>query len=258
MDQGDPVDRTELPAEQMSSIVRPSTQAAPHQSYQNGDNEASYSDQESSLHSSNTSPFPESQLRVDNALLRSQIIFESYIPVGIIFIDGQTSTDWTPTDQTSTKVLASKNPISSLVKANWIRTVVRNHETSHQISVIRVYILPDDVGRGVLERGDRLLQNRLRQLLDSVDITLEAWVGKKPIDAPRIGLESYSINGDSLFYLFNTIPSPDLATLTVTCNISQEAIESLLEPNGLSGLKTTLYPYQRRSAAAMIRREVQP
>ena len=67
-----------------------------------------------------------------------------------------------------------------------------------------------------------------------------------------------STDDDSLFYIFNRLPSPRASGATVSCPYSNDAIQNVLEPGTLRGLKTQLYPYQKRTVATMIRREAQP
>jgi hypothetical protein len=60
----------------------------------------------------------------------------------------------------------------------------------------------------------------------------------------------------SLFWMFNKIPSPAPSIEIVTEKYTREALEDLLDPASvLPGLKTQLYPYQRRSAGLMLQRE---
>ncbi|KAF4989584.1 hypothetical protein FGRMN_9046 [Fusarium graminum] len=63
--------------------------------------------------------------------------------------------------------------------------------------------------------------------------------------------------GMSLLQLFNSIPSPDPEAESIVDSYSRSVFQNLL--NGqISGLKSELYPYQRRSAAMMLQKEIQP
>jgi hypothetical protein len=64
-------------------------------------------------------------------------------------------------------------------------------------------------------------------------------------------------DGRSLLQLFNMIPSPSPALDRVDDHEARRAMASLLESR-VVGLTTVLYPYQRRTAAAMLQREVAP
>ena len=192
--------------------------------------------------------------------LISHIKEGNYIAVGSIVIEGSTYTDWTDIEKPDCDILRreSKTPLTALLKAKWIRAHARNHAYSTDHSVVRVYLLPDDVGRGVIPREDHNLRLRLHQLMSQIDASNDAFQGCKAIDTPRTGYQVYSEDDDSLFYILNTVPSRDPQSLNVTNAASQAAIDSLFEPEGLRGLQTALYPFQKRSAATMIRREVQP
>ena len=141
----------------------------------------------------------------------------------------------------------------------WIRTFVGRHKFDQHRIVFRVYVLPDDVGRRFISRDDKDLRKRLMGLMEQLDMSCESWEGRKLPDQPVERYRIESTNNDSLFYLFNTLSSPSPSASDISCSYAQEAVESLLENvEPMAGLKTELYPYQRRSAAMMLRREVQP
>ncbi|KAJ9649307.1 hypothetical protein H2199_000082 [Coniosporium tulheliwenetii] len=63
----------------------------------------------------------------------------------------------------------------------------------------------------------------------------------------------------SLFYMFNTLPSPSPQPERIRDKYSRLAVEELLDSaSWVPGLKTALYPYQARSAALMVQRETAP
>ncbi|MCJ1466606.1 hypothetical protein MMC07_005226 [Pseudocyphellaria aurata] len=66
------------------------------------------------------------------------------------------------------------------------------------------------------------------------------------------------LHEDSLFYIFNTLPSPSPSPADVFCPFAKAAMISLLNAQPMPGLKTNLYAYQKRSAAEMVRRETRP
>lgn len=183
---------------------------------------------------------------------------DSYMPMGSLIVEARTTVNWVLINQDNLHLLGFRNPLTPLIQADWARAQIRSHEDDIEFSVIRVFVLPDDVGRGLVERSDRTLLKHLQELLRSLDATLDAWEGRKPVDAHKKGYQDCSDDNDSLFYFFNTIPSPDPHAMNVPCTNSQESIDSLFEPGGLSGLRTQLHPYQKRTAATMIRREVHP
>ena len=94
--------------------------------------------------------------------------------------------------------------------------------------------------------------------MDGIDRSPLSWEGRNQIENRLENYNGESSNNDSLFYLFNTIPSPAVGPPSVSCPISNEAIQSIFGCDELHGLRTKLYPYQRRTIASMIKREVQP
>lgn len=132
--------------------------------------------------------------------------------------------------------------------------------------IIRVYLLSDDVGRRWIERGggpNETHRLNLKTLMENIiDFSAESWNGHYN------GHDHFRFLGrcfkdpdrdDLLFYTFNTIASPAPDDVFIECPFSRDAATALLDPfANVNGLKTSLYPYQRRSAATMIRREVHP
>ena len=145
-----------------------------------------------------------------------------------------------------------------LAKENWARTFARRHQRKGDLVTIRVYILPDDVGRRYVNREHGQLRSHLFKLMDGLDRSCTSWEGHHQIENHPEHYCGESSNNDSLFYLFNTIPSPAPRPPSVSCPVSKEAIQSVFGFDELRGLKTKLYPYQRRTVASMIKREVEP
>ncbi len=146
-----------------------------------------------------------------------------------------------------------------LLQHGWIRMFIGRHQTQEHSMVARIYVLPDDVGRRFIDRDDKALRKRLMALVEQLDMSCESWDGRKPRDEATEQYRTDLVNEDSLFYLFNMLSSPSPLIPDVSCRYGKDAIESLLKDLvPVPGLKTTLYPYQRRSAAMMIRREVEP
>ena len=195
---------------------------------------------------------------LETSAYQSKNILDEYIPVGSLVIDRPTAHAWVPIDPRNISLLEPNASLIPLIKADWARAFISGRTVCALQSLIRVYVLPDDVGRRYVGRNDRTLQKRLQELMCTLDISLEAWEGKIPPEVPSRRYGAHSNNQDSLFYLFNTIPSPGPEVPSVTCAPSQDAINSILGQRALSGLKTSLHPYQKRTAATMIRREVQP
>lgn len=147
----------------------------------------------------------------------------------------------------------------ALITFGWIRVFVRKHQEYDDMLTLRIFILPDDVGRRYLDRSDDFTRKNLIRLMEIVDFSLDSWEGRNGTVHLLERPDTDAINDDSLFYLFNTLPAPSSTVLGVSCKISKGAMQSLTdERTSLLGLKTKLYPYQQRSAATMIRREVEP
>ena len=187
------------------------------------------------------------------------VSLHEYIPVGTLVLDQPTAQDWTPITICNLEELDKLQPsFIFLIKANWVKASVRELAENCFSSVLRLYVLPDDVGRSAIDRGDQGMQRRLQYLMSSVDRSRKAWDGQVNLSEPVDRYKTWSEEDESLFYLFNTVPSPDPTSLIVDSAPSQAAIDSLLNPKSLPHLKTHLHPYQARSAASMIRREVNP
>ncbi|KAF2689065.1 hypothetical protein K458DRAFT_413377 [Lentithecium fluviatile CBS 122367] len=161
------------------------------------------------------------------------------------------------------------NEATRLLDARWIRLFLHPHLSEDQNrSIVRVYLLPGDWARRFIDRNSKSLKSALRQLLQQLDISPEAWAG----DYSEAQIKHFdpwaSAENVSLFYLFNKLPSPDPAPQCVKNRFSRRAIEDLLDSTTpllpeefeqpLEGLRTRLYPYQARSTSLMVQREAAP
>ncbi|KIW77692.1 hypothetical protein Z517_07525 [Fonsecaea pedrosoi CBS 271.37] len=143
-------------------------------------------------------------------------------------------------------------------KRLWIRTLLLPHVNHPDCASLRVYALPEDVNRST--RGSiKDLRKVLKLLIDFIDISQDAWDGKYD---PALPLQTYKQPDDfqqeSLFYIFNTLSSPQTSLVDAgSCVHSQRSMRGIFD-NQINGLQTSLYPYQRRSVAAMLQREIYP
>lgn len=161
--------------------------------------------------------------------------------------------------------LKGQQHIKALVGKKWIRVFLGALQSNSR-ACLRVYVLPDDVGRRYVEKGDRTLRKHLMRLIEELDLSLQAWTGQDRSVNRATSIDPYQPENtnhsgqsqDSLFYLFNTLLSPSPNPADITCFASKQAVNAVFESGGFSGLKTALYPYQRRTVATMIQREVQP
>lgn len=125
---------------------------------------------------------------------------------------------------------------------------------------VRVYLRAEDVDRKELPQSSTRSKQALKVVMSMIDRSPEAWEGRQLARSPAT-TTSDGAEDDSLWYIFNTLQDPDPRPETIEDDISRQAVEDLLCDSYLPvvpGLKTRLYPYQRRSAAAMVQRETQP
>lgn len=181
---------------------------------------------------------------------------ESYIAIGIL-------------DQTTDDYPASA--IANLEKHNWIQT---HALPSPSDTYVRVCVLPDDTGRKIIPRSSAALRRALKTVLAKVDRSIEAWEGGGQGSRELVGngVSGDGAEDESLWYIFNTLRDPDPHVESMRDPYARQAMNDLLsvvpadgdmsgggqDYSAVAGLKTTLYPYQRRSAAMMVQREAQP
>lgn len=167
-----------------------------------------------------------------------------------------------PVDQ-SDKVLRRYR---DLVKNKWIRleNVASDDEN---IAIAQVYLLPDDLANGRIDRSNPQLQKKKKALLSELDFSAATWNGacnppsgpsKFPALSPTSQLTVVGDDEDaSLLEMFNTIPSPKPEIDLIDDEFDREFMSDLLA-SAVDGLITEMYPYQCRSAALMHQKEVQP
>ena len=198
---------------------------------------------------------------------RQHLSISDYLPIGCLTIgaDGWLNANQEWEEMFEIPIVMSKENQSLwkllrlLLPLAWIRVFTRTHELQKQLVTLRIYVLPDDIGRRLVVRSDKKLRKALRDLTKVLDISAKGWDGFGTTkDLITLHTPDMSIN-DSLFYTFNTLSSPCPDPTSITDPSARDAIDMLLYfTSDIAGLKTTLYPYQLRSAATMIQREVQP
>ncbi|KAK8198529.1 hypothetical protein M8818_006396 [Zalaria obscura] len=148
-----------------------------------------------------------------------------------------------------------KDDLAHLLAARWIRIFALPTEEASAY-ILRVYLLPGDVGHRFIERQGKRLALAVEKLIRHIDVSSKTWSGTWN-GRRRSPFEKWASRDEgSLYYMFNMIPSPAPTSAEVQAHYSREALECLLDPaTQLTGLKSSLYPYQRRSAALMIQRE---
>lgn len=134
-----------------------------------------------------------------------------------------------------------------------------SQEKTH--AVLRIYLLPDDVNRSIIDRSNAALAKARRALLSKLDFSRNTWHGRldQPLRSSPQPQDPVEEDDESLslLQLFNKIPAPDPAPDLIEESNHQFVVNSLLQSN-VDGLSSLLFPYQRRSAAVMAMREAQP
>lgn len=136
----------------------------------------------------------------------------------------------------------------------WVRT-----EAPDGGNHVRVYVDHRLTSRGNTQRSIPKLRTALKVMMAKVDRTPQAWNGYRLFNF-QDGSKSSSAEDESLWYIFNTLQDPCPRVEEIKDHWSRRAMEQLLSEDDVAdlGLKTKLYPYQRRSAATMVQREAQP
>lgn len=149
---------------------------------------------------------------------------------------------------------ALTSAVQRLVTNGWIRLFVL--DISRSVEIIRVYVLPSDVGHRFVNHQSKKLAASLYAIIKELDTSTETWAGHYN-DATRKNFDLWAARDEgSLYYMFNKIPSPAPSAASVNSHFHRKALKILLdEKSELRGLKACLYPYQRRSAGLMLQRE---
>ncbi|KAH7329078.1 P-loop containing nucleoside triphosphate hydrolase protein [Stachybotrys elegans] len=153
-------------------------------------------------------------------------------------------------------------PYAALFRERWVQFEFMLSSVNPEQAVLRVYLLPDDIDRAILDRSDSNLKRARQALLQTIDYSPDAWVGCRseftPANYPlQDPLQASQEENMSLLELFNTIPSPSPDPELVQDSYRYDAMVDLLGDR-TPGLQTTLYPHQKRSAAQMLQKEAQP
>ncbi|KAK0730276.1 SNF2 family N-terminal domain-containing protein [Lasiosphaeris hirsuta] len=159
------------------------------------------------------------------------------------------------------------SPYAGLLSSRWIRLSYSASLDKPAQHIVRVYILPDDVDNRDVPRSSPALRKARQKLMKRLDFSESTWRGNTgglicSSPAAFVATARYSSSeglddGDQSFLqMFNSIPSPDPRPDVVEDHDSRDAMNGLLSST-ISGLSTTLYGYQCRSAALMLQREAQ-
>ncbi|KAL8371076.1 hypothetical protein RB595_001096 [Gaeumannomyces hyphopodioides] len=164
-------------------------------------------------------------------------------------------------EETQNTLLGALGPASKLFKHRWVELEAYFCQDA---AVIRVYLLPEDVDRRLVDRSNSVLEKLWNTLLQRLNFSPSAWQGdpsavctSQPPPQEGSGDDEKDAEAVSLLRLFNTIPSPNPQTEQLADSFDRDYSYSLLKSK-IQGLTTTLHPHQRRSAALMFQRETQP
>ncbi|PWY87303.1 hypothetical protein BO94DRAFT_492772 [Aspergillus sclerotioniger CBS 115572] len=160
--------------------------------------------------------------------------------------------------------------VAILESHHWIQTEELGCGDNPSCRGVRVYVLPDDVGRKLIPRSSTKLRRALKIVMAKIDSSVEAWNGKEFLNQKGVSNLASGPEDESLWYIFNTLRDPEPQMERMRNPYARRAMQELLAVtahgedesgqyySGVLGLKTPLYPYQRRSAATMVQREAQP
>jgi len=197
--------------------------------------------------------------------MAQHIPLDEYIALGSLtsqdsLENSQIDPDWTEVTKIELNLVANtvishpqstENAVERLINARWIRLLSKR---SSNVIFYRLYLLPDNVGRSSVSRHRRGLRSDVELLVSVINISADTWNGTTLNHTP---FEPWAAAEEgSLFYIFNTLPSPDPYPESIQDRYTRLALHELLDTtNSIPGLRSPLYPYQARSAAAMIQQE---
>lgn len=159
-----------------------------------------------------------------------------------------------------------KQPMrKDICKFGWVRMEFKiNARDSENSGQVRIFVLPDDVGRTNFPRSDADLRKQLKSMLRYVDISPDtfagAWDPRTPVrymDDALDWSEEEVTKELSLLHIFNHLPSPNPLPHLVKDKSSARAMRGLLA-NDVRGLYADLYLFQSKTAAMMLQREASP
>lgn len=229
-----------------------------------GTNPATSSYLDKSLLSPSTTGTVEPSLSAEAAVLFSNL--DNYLPLGCYCFEDflelgeqEGSNCWQDLKHLPSVTLDGTlyTDLQRLAAAYWLRIQVRRSTLDARFVILRLYVLPFDIGLRFIDRSNRKLVSALQNVISEMDVSARTWEGEYMPSEKRVKFDAWATCEEgSLYWMFNRLPSPAPSVRNVQDRYAREALEDLLDPALLpSGLKTQLYPYQRRSAGLMLERE---
>jgi hypothetical protein len=148
-----------------------------------------------------------------------------------------------------------------LTSLHVMRCTYKMRPWSPGAACVRVYCLPVDVGRSysyISKKGKDIknIKKYMREVIAAVDVSKERWRGQRS-SKPRTPLMELDSSRTSLFYMFNTMDSPDPSPDGLNED-DKLMVMNALESDNIPGMTTKPFEYQKRSIAMMLRRELHP
>lgn len=124
---------------------------------------------------------------------------------------------------------------------------------------VRVYLLPDDVARGVIPRDHHATFKPRRVVMEALDVSRRGWQGMPTGNRARKPIAKVEDERSSLFYMFNTLesPKPDPQASWIKDDNTRGLLNDVLS-RPIRGMKNPLYGYQKKTVAMMLQRELAP
>ncbi|KKY28874.1 putative snf2 family helicase [Phaeomoniella chlamydospora] len=185
----------------------------------------------------------------------------NYVPLGVIRVYERSNehletVKWM-VDQNQVPAQYPSKTLLSMVEKEWVQVVRIEDRLKRSATAIRIFVLPEDVGRRYKRGQIAEYRRALKDLMGFVDRSRTSWHGD--IDHSKAPTSYFVMNDmdESLFYIFNTLESPNPDPGAVLDPYARRVMQDILN-GALPGLLGELYPYQQRSIAAMVQKETAP
>lgn len=164
-----------------------------------------------------------------------------YLPIGVLGSQAACSEEYL-------------SKLQLLSQHSWI--AARTGEISNGI---RIYVNTIFTTRTHSQKGIGKLKESLKFVMSKIDPSPDAWNGERD-PQPQNRDAVPAAEEESLWHIYNTLKNPNPNAGAMKDPWARRAMEEVLSGGDFTdlGLKTDLFPYQRRSAAMMIQREAQP